>query len=1141
MPLTQTWENPEAIWLLIFILFNFYLKTGSRIWRAFRAREINQTLVPGEKLPSVRPLIWRLSLAMLISFGISCIGPFLSTPTTTGQFFILSLATILALGIGVNRYAFTLIERYQLIPQKTLKNLTRNKVVSVFTNSIMHPVFGNALMVLLILAIMSPLGPEKTTRLKRVPFQLAVLLDLSASMDATDLKPSRLEHAKDELIHLLEQSTSDEISLVYFSDHAFIQAPLTVDHKTLQSFVRHASSDFMPSQGSDIGLALSKAAESFNKSTVNSTWKSREQMQRIVLFTDGEDHGDRLEASLKQLKEEKIHVDVIGFGSDGGAQLLDPNGLPLLYKGMPVISHYNDVELEHIASETGGLYFRYTKPELSIKALSAQYETIRAKMQPSGGLSSIYRTQLYPLFLYPAYFLYLMLIIFPITILSRKAYRCYRKKHGKQLTIFLIILACLGSSCDIPLPYEDDISLQKLKTAISQGRYVEAQELLELAQSKASSRDDDALAINEAVLMTALDKCTEARHKLLGIRNRSHAKHLDIAIYLQLAEAAICEAQIDEAKQDSHYAYAIEQLSQAASLGADTAGRIAQILSLWIPSCTSFQDERLQKADKPESAISWQDWQALAKPVLCPKRSLWIALPVREYENISMTASFESLERKFWPDDGSKLPYSQISLSLYASDARGVPNPEPFITTAIPLPKGSIKASDFKHIDKEVPAFTVGAQQSVYYIKLETLNNGEASVYLDLKRRLDCAKLDDLHTYSQDLIQSPLLLTADSTYSDLILCPKRPDAFLFELEAGSSAIISIMFLENKKPKLHLKIDGKSQTIDDQLEANNPHRLIEPQTAPDRDDLKSDADEFRLVPWLLHLHNSEQSLQKYELLIAPENEAIDYDFRFARSYDCKDSEAKTTYLPLPLPQTLKSQKPVVIGPKWICSNEELNFEPVFDKKGKQAISVNIIATIIAQIPLREDAIKLSKKLRISLDDKSSQMLIAEDSEAIVALWKNADNIRRRRLSRPLTDLSIVHFKNMDTAGFYALSVENRQENPPSDNKDDDEKSENQKKDGQSQEDDETPQDKPSEEPDPQEKSNEPSTPEGPGTDTQGDASTPDPKADNKNASQFDPEAFERDKIDALLDDIERGNFLAPIEGMTREEPTSDKNW
>lgn len=167
--------------------------------------------------------------------------------------------------------------------------------------------------IFLVLAIARPqLGTGKET-VKREGIDIVVALDVSRSMLAEDISPSRLSQAKYELKSLIERLKGDRIGIVAFAGDAFLACPLTTDYSAALMLLDALGPDAIPEQGTVIQRALQIARRAFvakdNRNKV------------IILITDGEDHEGDAVAEAEEAKNEGIRIYAIGIGSTSGVPI----------------------------------------------------------------------------------------------------------------------------------------------------------------------------------------------------------------------------------------------------------------------------------------------------------------------------------------------------------------------------------------------------------------------------------------------------------------------------------------------------------------------------------------------------------------------------------------------------------------------------------------------------------------------------------------------------------------------------------------------------------------------------------------------------------------------------------------------------
>jgi Ca-activated chloride channel family protein len=224
--------------------------------------------------------------------------------------------------------------------------------------------------------IISAMNPRKAggpDNISRKGIDIAIALDVSKSMLATDLAPARLERAKQFVSKLINEMPDDRVALVLFAGKAYLQMPLTVDHSAAQMFVSAATPDAVPQQGTVISDALKMSANVFNNPD--------RKFKAVILISDGEDHDEDAVKTAKTLAQQGVMINTVGIGSPGGAEIIDPaTGQPKKDEaGNTVISKLNEEELKQIASSTNGVYTRLQSSDEAVSVLKDQLSQIDRK------------------------------------------------------------------------------------------------------------------------------------------------------------------------------------------------------------------------------------------------------------------------------------------------------------------------------------------------------------------------------------------------------------------------------------------------------------------------------------------------------------------------------------------------------------------------------------------------------------------------------------------------------------------------------------------------------------------------------------------------------------------------------------------
>ncbi len=281
-------------------------------------------------------------------------------------------------------------------------------------------------MYLLLPVLVMPNGNQK---INRKGTDLMIALDVSKSMLAQDIKPSRLERAKQLISTIIDNSSDDKIGLVVFAGRAYLQMPLTVDHEAAKMYLASASPDDVPTQGTVISDALKMCDAAFNPK--EKTFKS------VLLISDGEDHDNDAIKEAKDLGKEGIMVNTIGIGSPQGAPILDPSTGQYKKddKGETVISKLNEKELSEIAKAGNGIYQLYTNTDAVASNIKHQLANIGTETSTSDSLYISFK-QYFQYFLGAA--LLLLLIEF---FMSEKK----RSKIKSAAAVFLFMCFSLSS------------------------------------------------------------------------------------------------------------------------------------------------------------------------------------------------------------------------------------------------------------------------------------------------------------------------------------------------------------------------------------------------------------------------------------------------------------------------------------------------------------------------------------------------------------------------------------------------------------------------------------------------------------------------------------------------------------------------
>ena len=231
----------------------------------------------------------------------------------------------------------------------------------------------------LIIALAGPKIGTEVREIKRQGIDMLVALDLSASMKAEDVRPSRLEKAKFEIDRLIERLQGDRVGLIVFTGEAYLQSPMTMDYSALRLFLDIAETDQMPSSATDFNAAMTTALEAFQALEDNESDASKV----LLIMSDGEDHGQSYDEALQNLINNDIRVFTIGIGTSEGTTIpLYEEGTNQLigYKrdneGRVVTTKLQSGTLRDIASTGNGEFYSIRRGNEGIDTFLARMDEL---------------------------------------------------------------------------------------------------------------------------------------------------------------------------------------------------------------------------------------------------------------------------------------------------------------------------------------------------------------------------------------------------------------------------------------------------------------------------------------------------------------------------------------------------------------------------------------------------------------------------------------------------------------------------------------------------------------------------------------------------------------------------------------------
>jgi len=231
--------------------------------------------------------------------------------------------------------------------------------------------------IFLVVGLADPQIGTRLEEVKRKGVDIFIALDVSKSMLAEDVAPNRLEKAKHEIAHFIDQLRGDRIGLIPFAGIAFVHCPLTLDYGAAKLFLNEIDTDIIPTPGTAIAEAIKTAQRSF---------VARELKHKVlILITDGEDHEGKPVEAAKEAARQGIVIYTIGIGTPGGAPIpvYDAYGNRIGYKkdrqGNVITTKLDVVTLEKIAFETGGKFYISSSGESELDKIYQEISKMEKK------------------------------------------------------------------------------------------------------------------------------------------------------------------------------------------------------------------------------------------------------------------------------------------------------------------------------------------------------------------------------------------------------------------------------------------------------------------------------------------------------------------------------------------------------------------------------------------------------------------------------------------------------------------------------------------------------------------------------------------------------------------------------------------
>lgn len=356
---------------------------------------------------------------------------------------ILLLGALILVPVIAGMYLYARAKKKRAIKKigdpQLVGQLMRHYNSKSFVQKFLLVTVAMAALVIALANLRTPSGAEKVSR---AGIDVMIALDVSKSMLAQDVSPSRLERAKQMLSRLIDKLGNDRIGIVIFAGKAYLQMPITGDLAAAKMYLGSADTESVPTQGTVIGDALKMCNASFNS--------QEKKYKAVVLISDGEDHDEGADQIARQMASDGVVIYTIGIGSTGGSPIIDESTGEMKKdaQGNTVISRLNEAALQSIAKNGNGGYMLYNNTESVASTIASQLATMDQRAVKDDSLTN-YES-------YYQWFLALALLLLLIELFISEM-KTIRQKKLKPVATAIVLLSTLSAGA------------QSEKTIIKQG------------------------------------------------------------------------------------------------------------------------------------------------------------------------------------------------------------------------------------------------------------------------------------------------------------------------------------------------------------------------------------------------------------------------------------------------------------------------------------------------------------------------------------------------------------------------------------------------------------------------------------------------------------------------------------------------
>ncbi len=659
---------------------------------------------------------------------------------------------------------------------------------------------------LLCVAVAQPQWGQTDRPIRRTGVDVVFALDLSESMLARDVKPSRLQGAKDEVETTLDMLSGDRVGLVVFTAISFVQTPLTIDYGAIRFYLAKLRTGQMPRGGTSLGRALTDAVELLTGERVQEATRSDMEMHRsksqvIVLITDGEDHESDPLAAAKLAAERGIKIVTVGLGSPDGEKIpvLRPDGSLAGYKrnksGEVVKTSLDESTLKQMAEITGGIYIPYTGPN-SVASGLVEYVNELEKSEIETLMKERYRER-FGFFLAPG----LVLLVLSLMLGDRRR----RPSRVASIAGIGLVLALLAG-CERPL--EDTLgAVDDGNELLAAGDFEGALAAYREAEKQIPARPELHYDIGRALL--GLEKWDEAADAFArALETTDPALEFQALYNLGIAHSG-AERWL-EAWESFRDAIAV-----ADRLGwkfddprlVDARHNLEVAWRKFYPPCSELEDE-LEENDAPSQATKLQQ-PKVEKAALCGGDDDWYVIDAIPGTRVEVKARFRDLREE--PDPERAFLPQNPDLQLAVFDSAG--ERAIVVDQGLDAPPVADRKTSRTIARFAVDETMVSQSEPRVLLKVGAAENLEFEYDLEIFSIPPCRSLEE-DSEDNDFPEQAKRLQAGN--HQMHTCPADDDWFVVDLVEGDTLFVDVMprpdVEKEVPPSLQVEVFDPNQVV-----------------------------------------------------------------------------------------------------------------------------------------------------------------------------------------------------------------------------------------------------------------------------------------------------------------------------------------